>query len=163
MSNHNFHVNCPRKWHYSGDVSIEHGGLFIHAGDIQESLQGKEEHIRVIEVRARNCSNQWSVYAGQVWIGKDGERLLSKERLAEEWSMSLAEFEARSAGHTWVRVYQVEDLFRNYGMEMDADIHLQVGKLYDGQEADRIAEPDYILQHNARVENWLRNNILRTW
>lgn len=162
-ANHNFHVNCPRKWHYSGDVSIEYGGLFLHAGDIQESLQGKDDRVRCIEVMARNFSNQWSVYAGLIWTGNHGARLLSKEQLADAWSISLDELQARSAGQTWMRVYQVEDCFRTHGMEMDHVLHLQVGKTYDGQEADRIAEPDHILQHNARIENWLRNNILRTW
>lgn len=160
-ANHNFHVNCPRKWHYSGDVSIEYGGQFFHAGDIQDG----DDLVRCISVQRSGVSNQWVIRAGQVFLGQDGERLLPKEKLAEEFGWALDDLETRSAGHTLLRVLQVEQVYSNWGFEEGHQIILQLGKNYDplASESDRYPEPDYILQHNARVENWLRNNILRTW
>ena len=159
---HNFHLFCPRKWHYNGDVNIENGGMFLHAGQIQAG----DERVDCVGVTRRGQSNLWQIRFGEVWLGKDCSRLIPKERLAEElgWGLDVLDhgvFDKLSTGHTFLRHMQVEFCAQTWGVEDAHDLYIQIGKTFDGQDSDNVDDPDVVLPHNARIENWLRKNALR--
>ena len=154
---HNFHLFCPRKWHYSGDVNIENGGMFFHAGQIQDG----SERVDCIGVTRRGLSNLWQIRFGEVWLGAHDARLLPKVKLAEEMGWNLDELEQRSSGHTLLRHFQVEFCATHWGVEDAHDLYIQIGKTFEGQDSDNVDGPDQILPKNARIENWLRKHALR--
>lgn len=160
---HNFHLFCPRKWHYSGETNLGNGqgggqGMFLHAGQIQAGA----EHVDCVGIARRGDSNQWEVRFSQVWCGPQDARLLPKVKLAEEMGWNLEELEQRSSGHTLLRHFQVEFCATHWGVIDEHTLFIQVGKAYEGPDSDRMyGEPDVILPKNARIENWLRKHALR--
>lgn len=168
---HNFHVDCPRKWAYDGDVCIDYGGKFFCKEDLMELIEfgadgpqpGQSATVAVTGVERRGLSNQYTIRQSQVFISPS--RWFTDQRLFAElgWKVDqLATMRRTSTGLLHLAMLQASLISSYYGVEDDHDTHLQLGKNYDeyASESDRIEEPDYILAPNARIENWLRRNVL---
>lgn len=136
-----------KRWHYSGDINLEYGGIFI-----QDS--GYPDHVYAVEVIAGSdlgfADCQFIVNRGSIYIGTDKEdikRALECSRLYE------------SDKPDWKQIALAMNAYR--GMDIEDQNTYQIGKLtnYDPDKAHEF-NPDYQLRGNTSLRRFIRTEFL---
>lgn len=169
---HNFHVDCPRKWVYDGDGNINYGGKFYNRAQLEQILAdigdghpqpGQSWRVDIIDVIQRGVSNQYTISFEHVIV--DSLKWVHDEQLLQEltWEPEkIASLRRTSSGALHYVLMQAAFTAGYHGLDCESELHIQIGKEYDplASENDQVDEPDHTLQPNARIENWLRRNVL---
>jgi hypothetical protein len=146
----NFHTRPVKGWTYTGDVNIEHGGLFLKTADLSQ-LDGDEfDWVEYVECRgADGCDNQYAVENGVIYC--PAKKLPTVEKMVEEYGADILEHQGNTL--LW-RQLQVEYVRGYYGTETNDRYFVQLGKNPD-EYASNPETADVVLAHNAKIENYL--------
>lgn len=152
----NFHTRKVKGWEYTGDVNIEHGGLFLKTADLAQLDGGAFDAVEYVECHGVDgCDNQYAVENGVIYC--PAKRLPSPETMADEYGADILEHQGNAL--LW-RQLQVEYVRAYYGTETDARYFVQLGKNPD-EYANYPKTADVVLAHNAKIENYLIRNELK--
>jgi hypothetical protein len=139
--------HMAKRWHYSGDINIEHGGLFWRE-------DGAEDYVLAVQVTpcsdAGGPDNMFWVEAGSIYLPSDPERRKSALDCIGADSANPTRWELVEACHAY------------NGLEEDERRVVQIGRT-----ANRACSgfgdlaPDNVLRANASLERFVRREFLR--
>ena len=157
-------------WNYTGDVNIEHGGVFFQSLD--------DDSIRAVAITpcssAGGPDNLFLIEDGFIYVG-DAERIASALTVCGYTLDVVPDIEGETyrinTGDGTFPVSSVAGLcllvdafMGSSGVEASrAEIVVRIGKVdtdfWDGRGWN--PKPDYVLPGNAKLENFVRKNFLK--
>lgn len=135
-----------KRWHYIGDVNLEHGGAFIQEGDWPDYCNA---------VQVTPCSdaggpeNWYWIESGTVYMG-NAVHVQSALECCNE-SPDAAQ---------WRKGYAV---LQYMGIDCDTRIIVQIGAKRDDCDSwqwDDTLEPDYVLRGNASLRRYVKREYM---
>ena len=145
-----------KRWHYIGDVNLEHGGVFIQEGDYPDYCNA---------VRVTPCSdaggpeNWYRIESGTVYMG-DAQHMVSALECCDE----SADAPQWRKGYAMM-CYMAMDVGRvtNSGCYAGPDTIVQIGAKrgdYDSWRWDDEREPDYVLRGNTSLRRYVKREFM---